>query len=68
MALAAQTSRKALDLLHLAAGRFGRQVLGLPLEAFVTADGDLIQAGPCLHRLLGFPVENPTSFLEGIGP
>lgn len=66
LALAAQTPQRTLDLLHLAAGRFGHQVLGLPLEAFVTGDRTLLQSGSSLRRILGFPLEDPTTYVSGM--
>ncbi|MBI4416788.1 MAG: PIN domain-containing protein [Euryarchaeota archaeon] len=64
LALATRTPRRTLDLLHLAAARYGREVLHLPLEAFVTGDRDLLASGPALRRLLGVPLEGPTAFAE----
>jgi predicted nucleic acid-binding protein len=64
--LSLQTALRTLDLIHLAAARYAKQMNG-ELGAFVTGDeGFLSQRGE-LSKILGMPILSPKEYTKALG-
>jgi predicted nucleic acid-binding protein len=64
--LALQTSLRTLDLMHIAAAKYGKQIIVKELGAFVTGDTELLARKNDISKIIEMPVISPSEFVRDL--